>query len=122
MKELHFYIQSLMILVALACGLQGPDQGVGYFYAGLLMFLLGVYQYGMSWMLITRLKRNKGLLTIYWVGVKGYLILLILLGLSLDLSDFQWQVLVFGVPWIFAIYFLVVIEDLLWKRVSPISN
>ena len=27
MKELHFYIQSLMILVALACGLQGPDQG-----------------------------------------------------------------------------------------------
>ena len=117
MKELHFYIQSLMILVALACGLQGPHEGVGYFYAVMIQFFLGIYQYGMSWMLMNRLTTRKGPLTIYWVGVKMYVILLILLGLSLDMSDWQWQVLVFGVPWVFAIYFLVVMEDLLWIRV-----
>lgn len=117
MKELHFYIQSLMFLLALACGLQGFLNGEGFIYAMMIQFFLGIYQYGMSWFLMKKLRRPAPLLSIYFLAANLYLIILIFMSLNKrSFDDLQWQVFLFGLPWVLAIYFIVVIEDLLWVR------
>lgn len=120
MKELHFYFQSLLIILALACALQGPHDTEFIFYALYMQFFLGVYQYGMSWFLMLKLKRTSHLLLIYFCLVHLYF----LLGLFGGLGYVEWldikylKILGSAAPWGLAIFFLVVIEDLLWKRVS----
>ena len=119
MKELHFYFQSVMIILALACGLQGPHDIEFGFYALYMKFFLGVYQYGMSWFLMLKLRRKSNLLLIYFCLVHLYFLIALFGGLGyIDwLSEDTLKIVGLAVPGALAICFLVVIEDLLWKRV-----
>lgn len=117
MKELHFYIQSVMILVAVALALQWP-LGTDYSIFSLyIAFFLGIYQYGMSWFLMIRLRKRSFNLKLYFALVPTYFSVSILYGIyfpSLE-DDFVGSVL-FAMPGVLAIYFLVVIEELLWRK------
>ncbi|WP_258101150.1 hypothetical protein [Marinoscillum pacificum] len=117
MKELHFYFQSVMIILALALAAQEPNLSDVYGFAVFLQFILGCYQYGMSWFLMLKLKKKSRLLIIYFILVPIYFIMLLILGQEY----FEWQgdsflYMLFGVPWILAIFFLVVIEELLRRK------
>ena len=117
MKELHFYIQSILILLAMGLALQIWNNRDMVFYVLSIQFFLGAYQYGMSWFLIRRLSCNSPFLTIYFTSVNIYILALLFLSLIPDtLTSLQWKYILFGVPWVFSIYFLVVMENLLWRK------
>lgn len=120
MKELHFYIQGGMLLVALGCGLQSPLTPDTYWVAAYIQFFIGIYQYGMSWLLILKLRRKAPLLNIYFLLVKAYFIILLSFVLNDSFDDQRILVLFQVVPWMFSVFFLIVMEDLLWKR--PFTN
>ena len=119
MKELHFYFQSVMIILALAIAVQGPNLNDVYGFAVFLQFILGCYQYGMSWFLMLKLRRKSNLLLIYFCLVHLYFLIALFGGLGyIDwLSEDTLKIVGLAVPGALAICFLVVIEDLLWKRV-----
>lgn len=118
MKELHFYVQSILILLALAIGLQEPFLENLDGTVILIQFFLGVYQYGMSWFLMLRLRRGNVLLLVYFCLVPVYLLVLIFgsNGYINWWDDSIQQVMLYVIPWGLAIYFLVVIEELLRKK------
>ncbi|MEQ8469834.1 MAG: hypothetical protein RIC35_01535 [Marinoscillum sp.] len=117
MKELHFYIQSVMILVAMALALQWP-LGTDYSIFSLyIAFFLGMYQYGMSWFLMIRLRRRSSFLKLYFFIVHFYFILClsgnqVRQWLDTDIFDRM----LFVIPVGLAVFFLVVIEELLWRK------
>jgi len=117
MKNLHFYAQSTLLLIALCIAVQIPFQHQLMGYVVLVEFVLGIYQFGMGFLLKLKLSQPSLLLEIYFFGSLGYVIMLI----SLALLDFGWmdQVWIYALfifPWIIAIYFLVVLDDLERKR------
>lgn len=113
MKNLHFYIQSIMVLIALSLAVQIPSQGDLLGYVVLIEFVLGVYQMGMSLMLRSRLSKKTRLLQIHFYSSIGYLLTLIVIGaLGPAWMDEWWIFALFVVPWAFAILFLVTIDEL----------
>ena len=116
MKELHFYIQGSMMLIALACAVQIPIDNSSVGGVVIIQVLLGIYQYGMSWFLMNKLRRNAPLLNIYFISVHVYFLVLVVFGLLNITNDVQLMYLVYFLPWVFALFFLIVIEDLLWKK------
>lgn len=124
MKELHFYIQGAMILVALALALQTHQESSLWFLLGMLEFALGLYQYSMGWFLLIKLHRKSQRLNIYIASTSIYLLMLTFLDINYSdsMDGSIWKHAWFGMPWAFALYFLIVIEDLLWKRPTHLTQ
>lgn len=113
MKNLHFYIQCIMVLTALSLAVQIPLQRDLLGYVVMIEFVLGVYQMGMSLMLRSRLSKKSRLLQIHFFGSAAYLLALIGLGIfSPGWMNEWWQFALFVFPWVFAILFLVTIDEL----------
>lgn len=116
MKECHFYIQSVMILVAIACALQIPNDSSYVSWPLMIAVFLGTYQYGMCIVLMNKLKHTRWLER-YFYGANGYFIfIVILLMFDVNFSEGFWKITVVGLPWVLAIFFIVITEDLLWIR------
>lgn len=102
-----------MVLVALSIAIQIPMQRDLLGYVVLIEFVLGVYQMGMSLMLRSRLSKKTRLLQVHFYGSLGYLFAVIGLGLlSPSWMDEWWIFVLFVIPWVFAILFLVTIDEL----------
>ncbi len=113
MKNLHYYIQCVLILLALSIAVQIPFQENLIGYVVMIEFLLGAYQLGMSVMLRCRLSRKSTLLQVHFFSSIAYLLALIGLGvLSPVWMDELWPFALFAFPWVFAILFLVTIDEL----------
>ena len=113
MKNLHFYIQSILVLLALSFAVQIPNDKHMLDSVILIEFILGVYQLGMSFMLMFKLSKKSKLLKLYFKGSLTYIFSLIVL-LLLDMPGMNewWEPALLVFPWAFAILFLVTIDDL----------
>lgn len=113
MKNLHFYIQSIMVLMALGLAVQIPSHRYLIGYVVFIEFVLGVYQMGMSFMLLRRLSKKTQLLQLHFLSSWVYLLGLIgLAALDPEWMDDWWKFAVFGFPWALAILFLVTMDEL----------
>ncbi len=115
-KECHFYIQSIMLLIALSAALQLPTND----YYGAIIFviaiILGIYQFGMSILLMIKLKRVR-LIKVYLYCTVGYFLFIVILPLSnIDISNGLYLELILWMPWVLAVFFVIATEDLLWIR------
>jgi len=102
-----------MVLVALSIAIQIPAHRNLFGYVVLIEFILGVYQMGMSFMLIGRLSKKSTLLLVHFSCSIIYLLVLIGLGIfSPDWMDEWWQFALFVFPWAFVVLFLVTMDEL----------
>ena len=103
-----------MVLIALGFAVQIPSEQYLIIYVGMIEFVLGVYQLGMSIFLISSLSKKSNLLQIHFFSSIGYLIMLIGLGLSdADwINEERWTFALYILPWGLAILFLVAIDEL----------
>lgn len=112
MKNLHFYIQCIMLLVALAIAIQVPLNQSLMGALLLIEFFLGLYQMGMSLLLIGNLSKPSKLLKIHFLLAIAYLLSLFLIGFIAP-NDFEWwKPFIMVIPWGLAILFLVAIDEL----------
>lgn len=106
-----------MILLALGISLQLPFRSDLLIYVGLIEFILGVYQLGMSFLLRPRLSSGTRLLELHFFISIFYIAALILIGiLGPKWMDDLWTFALFIFPWVLAVFFLVVVDDLEYKR------
>lgn len=113
MKNLHFYIQCILVLIALSLAVQIPAQRNLFGYVVLVEFILGVYQMGMSLMLMNKLTKKSRLFKIHFFSSLGYLFVLIVLGIiSPAWMNELWTFALFVFPWAFALLFLIAIDEL----------
>lgn len=117
MKNLHFYIQCLMLLLALSFAVQIPLKKELAGFVVLMECLIGIYQLGMSMMLFGKLSKHTLLMEIHLFGSMTYLILLAVLGMigPTWMSE-MWPFALYVFPWAIAIFFLVTIDELERKR------
>lgn len=117
MKNLHFYIQSVLLLVALCLAVQIPQRSEVEMILWLLQLVIGIYQLFMAFMLKMRLRQKSILIEIYLLSSVTYLFVLFWLGaIEPHWMKNWWYLAVFGLPWAFAIFFLVVIDELEYTR------
>lgn len=102
-----------MVLIALGLAVQIPAQRNLFGYVVLIEFILGVYQMGMSLMLMNKLSKKSKLFEVHFFSSLGYLVALIGLGISGPAwMDEWWSFALFVFPWVFALLFLVAIDEL----------
>ena len=68
MKNLHFYVQSAMLILALSIAVLIPFEDSFLFGLLLIEFLLGIYQLTLSCILMKKLSQKTLLLKIYFYG------------------------------------------------------
>jgi hypothetical protein len=114
MKNLHFYIQSVMLIFALSIAVQIPFRGDFFFAVVCVEFFLGVYQLMMSCLLMRKLSYRPLLLQLHFFGTWAYLVLLIVLGMNEPtwMDDGRWTIALYIIPWAFAILFLVSMDEM----------
>ncbi|WP_462250870.1 hypothetical protein [Ekhidna sp.] len=105
-----------MLLIALSAALQLPTND----YYGAIIFviaiILGIYQFGMSILLMIKLKRVR-LIKVYLYCTVGYFLFIVILPLSnIDISNGLYLELILWMPWVLAVFFVIATEDLLWIR------
>ena len=117
MKNLHFYIQSVLVLIAGAIALQIPFRNYLEGYVVMLELIVGFYQFGMGILLRSKLSKDDLLLDIHFLASIAFIFLLMILGVvSPTWMKELWSFAIFGFPWVLAIYFLIVIDSLEYKR------
>jgi hypothetical protein len=101
-----------MILVALSLAVQLPFNEMLIIYILKIEFLLGLYQMGMSLLLLGNLKTPSKMLKIHFLLAITYLLSLLTIGVLVP-NDFEWwKPLILVIPWGLAILFLVTIDEL----------
>lgn len=114
MKHLHFYIQCLMLLLALSIAVRIPLDNMLAIYVVWIELILGAYQLFLSCILVNRLSRPSALLRTHCYVSWIYLTGLLLLGITSPswMSKTLWEIALWVIPWGVAVFFLVVIDDL----------
>lgn len=118
MKNLHFYIQCSMLLLALSLAVLIPFENDFGSFVLILQFVLGVYQLSMSTMLMNKLSKPTKLLKYHCYMSWFYLLGILIFALSEPswINNTFWIIYMLIIPWMLAIYFVVVIDDLEYHR------
>jgi 4-hydroxybenzoate polyprenyltransferase len=102
-----------MVLITLGLAVQIPAQRNLFGYVVMIEFILGVYQMGMSFLLMNKLSKRSRLFEVYFYSSLGYVVVLIGLGISGPAWMGElWTFALFVFPWVFALLFLVAIDEL----------
>jgi len=114
MKNLHFYIQSVMLILALSIAVQIPFNKDMFACILAIEFFLGAYQLVMSTLLNAKLSFRPILLRVHFYGSWVYIISLIIIGMSSTswMTSGYWNLTLFIIPWAFAILFLVAMDEM----------
>lgn len=114
MKNLHFYIQCVILLVAGSIAVQIPFNKDLFINLMLIEFFLGFYQLGMSTLLMAKLSYQPLLLRTHFYASWCFILSLILLGIISPewMNTQRWQIALFVVPWGLAMLFLVALDEM----------
>lgn len=114
MKNLHFYFQFAMLIIALGIAVQVPFIKYLIAFVCLIELILFTYQLIMSCMLMAKLSYQPLFLKIHFFGCWSYILILILLSLTSPswMNSDQWKIALMVIPWFIAIFFLITLNDL----------
>lgn len=114
MKNLHFYIQFAMLIIALSIAIQIPFIEFMIAYVIMIELFLFTYQLIMSCMLMAKLSYEPLFLKIHFFGTWSYILILVLLSLISPawMNSDYWKIALLIIPWAIAIFFLITLNDL----------